>query len=413
MPLSAPQQTIADCKSRFRVAVCGRRFGKTHLAVRELCRHARDPDRDVYYIAPSYRQAKQIVWRKLKNKLQDLRWVKKVNETELAIVLKNNSTISLKGADNPDSLRGVSLSFAVLDEFAFMSEETWTEVIRPALADQQGHALFITTPTGKSNWAFRLFNMAETNSNWSSFTFSTLDGGNVTPEEVEAARADLDERTFRQEFLASFETYGSTIAYNFDRTRHVQDCSEVRARVGLKDLHVGVDFNNSPITAAVFIREKDTLYQIDEVYMNDSHTQELADELRARYPDSKITVYPDPAGRQRKTSANGQTDFSILANAGFVIRAPHAHDAVRDRINAFNSRLQTSSGEQYIVIDPRCKHTIETLEKFAYKPGTQIPDKKSGFDHMFDAASYLVAYLFPIRRAIARTAPQRFGHQIQ
>lgn len=413
MPLSQAQQTIADSAARFRVAICGRRFGKTHLAVRELCKNARFPDREVYYVAPSYRQAKQIVWRKLKRKLQDLRWAKKVNETELSILLKNNSTISLKGADNPDSLRGVSLSFAVLDEFAFIAEETWTEVIRPALADQQGHALFITTPTGKSNWSYRLFCQAETNPNWASFTYTTLDGGNVTQEEIEAARADLDERTFRQEFLASFETYGSTIAYNFDRSRHVRDTTEVRQRIGVKNLEVGVDFNNSPITAAICIREHDTLYQIDEVYMNDSHTQELADELRARYPDSKITVYPDPAGRQRKTSANGQTDFTILANAGFTVRAPHQHDAVRDRINAFNSRLQSSDGTSHIVIDPRCRHTIESLERFAYKPGTQIPDKASGFDHMFDAISYLVAFLFPIRRAVERMAPQRFGHRIQ
>ena len=88
MPLSLPQQAIADDTRRFRVVVAGRRFGKTFLSIRELCYYAREPDKEVWYIAPTYRQAKQIVWRKLKHKLQDLRWAKKINESELTITLK-------------------------------------------------------------------------------------------------------------------------------------------------------------------------------------------------------------------------------------------------------------------------------------------------------------------------------------
>jgi hypothetical protein len=83
MPLSLAQQHIADDSRRFRVVVAGRRFGKTHLSIRELCYHARTPEQEVWYVAPTYRQAKQIVWRKLKHKLQDLRWAKRINESEL------------------------------------------------------------------------------------------------------------------------------------------------------------------------------------------------------------------------------------------------------------------------------------------------------------------------------------------
>ena len=148
MPLSTAQQEIADDNHRFRVVVAGRRFGKTHLAIRELCYYGRIPDREVWYIAPTYRQAKQIVWRKLKHRLQDLRWIKKINESELSIILKNGSTIALKGADNADSLRGVGLDFMVMDEFADIDPEAWYETLRPTLSDKQGGALFIGTPKG-------------------------------------------------------------------------------------------------------------------------------------------------------------------------------------------------------------------------------------------------------------------------
>jgi phage terminase large subunit len=192
MPLSKAQDTIAESTTRFRVVVAGRRFGKTHLAIRELCFYAKEPDREVWYVAPTYRQSKQIVWRKLKHKLQDLRWTKRVNESELSITLKNGSTIALKGADNADSLRGVGLDFLVMDEFADIDPEAWYEVLRPTLADKQGGALFIGTPKGIGNWSHDLYQMPlENPDSWASFQFTTVDGGNVKPEEIEAARRDI------------------------------------------------------------------------------------------------------------------------------------------------------------------------------------------------------------------------------
>ena len=362
-------------------------------------------------MAPTYRQAKQIVWKKLKKKLVDLKWAKKVNETELSILLKNGSTISLKGADNFDSLRGVGLDFVVLDEFADIDPDAWYEVLRPALSDRQGSALFIGTPKGKGNWSFELFNKHEDDSMyWSSFQYTTIQGGNVTAEEIEAAKRDLDDRTFNQEYNATFETYGSIIAYNFDRNVHVKKYTGNLNLV--KELHIGIDFNNSPITAAICVREGNVLHQIDEVYMNDSNTGELANEISARYPGYKIIAYPDPAGRQRKTSANGQTDFTILSNAGFAVKAPNAHNSVRDRINSMNARLKTVDGVVHFYVDPKCKHTIDSLEKFAYKEGTQTPDKEKGFDHMFDALTYCVDYLFPLRREYEQLPPRMFTHRL-
>ena len=411
MPLSPAQDSIANDPHRFRVVVAGRRFGKTHLSIRELCYHASKPDQECFYIAPTYRQAKQIVWRKLKHKLQDLNWAKKINESELSITLKNGSVISLKGADTPDSLRGVGLDFMVIDEFADISEEAWTEVLRPTLADKQGKALFIGTPKGIGNWAHDLYTMPqEQPDTWSSYQFTTLDGGNVKAEEIEAARRDLDERTFRQEFMATFETYSGRIYYAFDRKIN----TVAPTTIDLSVIYIGMDFNIDPMSAVVAVRQGDNLYVIDEIRMFSSNTSEIVEEIKTRYGRSKVFVYPDPAARQRKTSAAGATDLTILSNAQFVVKAPNSHTPVRDRINGVNSRLRDAAGHSHLFIHPKCKYTIEGLERHTYKEGTSQPDKDSGYDHMMDALGYMVDYMFPVRRDIdpATRIPQRWGHAL-
>jgi len=410
MPLSSAQDTVANDPTRFRVVVAGRRFGKTHLSIRELCKHAKEPGREVWYVAPTYKMAKQIVWRKLKNKLQDLNWVKKANETELTLQLRNGSVISLKGADNYDSLRGVGLDFIVLDEFADIDPEAWYETLRPTLSDKQGRALFIGTPKGIGNWAYEIYQNSIDNPSWQSYSFTTIDGGRVPLEEIEAAKQDLDERTFRQEYLATFETFAGRIYYGFDRALNVRAWTKPVPDI----IYIGMDFNIDPMSAVIAVREGDTLNVIDEIRLFSSNTQEAVAEIKSRYGRSKIFVYPDPAGHQRKSSASGATDITILSNAGFVVKAPRHHTPVRDRINAVNSRLCSSSGVRHLYIDPKCKYTIEGLERQTYKEGSTQPDKDGGYDHMNDALGYMVDYLFPVKRDIDPdlTQPRRWTHAL-
>jgi len=408
MALSKAQRTIADAPFRFRVAVCGRRFGKTHLAIRELAKYASKPEQKCWYIAPTYRMAKQIVWKKLKKKLLSINWVKKVNEQDLTLELVNGSEISLRGADNYDSLRGVGLNFICLDEAADIDQEAWYEVLRPTLADTGGHALFLGTPKGM-NWFKDIYDNFTTKSNWMSFQFTTVDGGNVPPEEVEQARQDLDARTFSQEFLATFENFSGIIAYAFGQ-HNIKSAEPVNAN---EQLILGTDFNVSPMSCCVMRRTKDGLHCIDEIVLYSSNTNELIDEIRNRYPKNPITIYPDPAGVQRKTSANGNTDIKLLENAGFTVRYHRQHPQVKDRINSANSLFfKRDNGTTRFYIDAKCKHTIKSLQQFCYKEDSQIPDKDSGFDHMFDALTYAIQYLFPINKEVERVIPRAFGHQL-
>lgn len=411
MPLSQAQQQIADSTKRFRTAICGRRFGKTFLAIRELAKFARLPNQRCWYIAPTRGQGKGIVWELLKQRLGDLRWIAKTNESELSITLVNGSEISIKSADAYDRMRGFSVNFCVFDEFADMDPEVWTAV-RPTLSDKQGHAMFIGTPKGgRSSWAYEIYNNAlDNSSNWASWTFTTLDGGNVTEAEIEAAKQDLDEKTFRQEYLATWEEAANRIYYAFDRQQNVIDITDYDTSTIL----CGIDFNIDPVSCIIMIRKGDILYAIDEIRMYSSNTQELVDEIHHRYPRSKVMCYPDPAGNQRKTSAGGVTDNIILRNAGFTVKVPNSHTPVRDRINAVNSRLCNASGVRQLFISPKCKYMIECLERQTYKENTSQPDKDSGYDHLNDALGYAVDYLFPVRRNVDPDSvrPQRWGHAL-
>ena len=411
MPLSRPQQTISESSARFRVVVAGRRFGKTYLAIRELSRAARFPNRNCWFVAPTYRMCKQIVWDGLKHKLQDLNWVSRINESDLTITLKNGSKISLRGADNPDSLRGVALDFLAMDEFAFIDESAWTSVLRPTLSDRQGSAMFITTPIGR-NWAFDLYQkgLDPSEHQWASFSYTTIEGGRVSAEEIEQARRDLDARTFRQEYEATWEEYANRIYYAFDRSLNVRRYTDPAPT----HISVGLDFNVGQMSATLFARSGDTIHAFDEISLYSSNTAEMAAELQARYPKARFTVYPDPAGSARKSSADiGVTDHTILRNAGFTVKVPHSHNPVKDGINAVNSMLCNSRGEQRFYVDPQCRKTIESLEKHTYKEGTSQPDKDSGHDHFSDAVRYFIDYEFPVKRDVIRDyhEPRRWGHR--
>lgn len=402
MQLTKPQTDIFTNQARFRVVVAGRRFGKTFLSTAELIRAALSGDgKNCWYIAPTYKAAKEIAWGMLIEAIPP-EYITKTNETALSLHLANGSIISLKGAEKPDNLRGRALDFCVLDEFADMRKEAWFEVIRPSLSDRKGSAIFIGTPKGRNHFYDLWAKGVDKDEGWSSHQYTTLEGGNVDANEITAAKQDLDERTFEQEYQARFVNYSGVIYYNFSREQSV-----IRYHGEPDRILIGMDFNLDPMSAVVMTRKGNTLHAFDEIVIFGSNTDEMADEIRKRFGTKNVTIYPDPACRQRKTSAGGRTDLSILQNAGFEVKVRNSHSAIRDRINAVNSRLRSADGVRQLFVDPKCKKTIESLERQTYKEGTSQVNK-DGFDHMNDALGYAVDYLFPIRKQFEAPAPQRW-----
>jgi hypothetical protein len=404
MPLTKPQAEVIKDSARFRILITGRRFGKTFLAIHELARFARFPNRKVWYVAPTYRQAKAICWQELVQRLRKHNWVSEVNNSDLTVILRNNSRISLRGADNENSLRGIGLDFLVMDEFADISPVAWYEVLRPTLSDTQGHALFCGTPRGFGNWGYDMYVKGQSDKEWQSFKFTTLEGLQVPKEEIEQAKEDLDERTFQQEYMASFVNYAGMIYYNFDRNKNIID----HYSNPYKTLHIGLDFNVDPMCAVVSVIENDRIIVIDEIQIWSSNTNEMVEEIKSRYKNKSV-IYPDPSARQRKTSAGGLTDLAILKNAGFEVRSRNTAPLVRDRINSVNAKLKNAKGINSLFILKSCKNVIKSIERQIYKEGTHIPDKDSGYDHFNDALGYMVEYNFPLKREFNPSPPSRWS----
>ena len=395
MKLTNPQKQISSDDNRFRVVVAGRRFGKSYLSINELAKFSRLPNQKCLYVAPTYRQAKTVIWDDLKEKLYAVNWIKKVNESDLSILLVNGSKISIRSSDNKDALRGAKYNFIVLDECADMDPDTFYTVLRPTLSDTKGSALFIGSPKGR-NWFYDLYVQAGATEDWNAHQFTTIEGGQVDEEEIEAAKRDMDERQFQQEYLASFVDYAGVIYYAFGEENMQQfDQSTLTPRT---PLHIGIDFNIDPMSAVVGVIKQDVLHIIDEIEIYSSNTLEMVKEIQSRYPHRIIFVYPDASGQAQKTSAAGFTDHVLLHNAGFKVKVGKANPPVIDRINSVNSMLCNSNGERKLLIDPKCKRLRECMIKHTYKEGTRQPDKNSGLDHLGDALGYAVYQNFAIRQ---------------
>jgi len=204
LDLHPAQLEIFHSDKRFKIVAAGRRFGKSYLSAWLLLIKAiQSESKDVFYIAPTFQQAKDIMWHMLKELGRDL--IAQAHENTAVLTLVNGRKIYLKGSDRPETLRGVGLAYVVLDEYASMKPVVWEQIIRPTLADVKGEAFFIGTPAGKNHF-FDLYKDALEDDDWEAFQFNSTDNPYLPPEEIEASRKTMSSMSFRQEFEASFET---------------------------------------------------------------------------------------------------------------------------------------------------------------------------------------------------------------
>jgi hypothetical protein len=408
------QGQIFKDRRRFRVVLAGRRGGKTVLGGVELLRGAAEIVGDYYYVAPTYRMARDIAWDTYKRIIPE-RWVRKKNEANLKIELINGSAIYLKGSEDPDALRGPALSGVVMDECAFQQEYTWRSVIRPALSDRGGWGLFTTTPSpeGTAGWFYETIlllkdaEMADPGLErldplqWSLYEYTSLQGGNIPAAEIEEARRTLAPEVFAREYEAKIETNTGLVVPcfsmdNIDSTI----CDDQRL-----PLYIGIDFNNDPLTAicANIIRKNGKIYELrvfDEITLKNATTWDLAEVVNDKYGVNELAesddgarrvIYglPDPTGKRKQTSGVGVSDHQILRKAGLRVYAPEAPYNTADKIRAVNAALRTADGEVHTKIHPRCRELVKSFRTLGYAEGTRMPNKKLGVDHAFDAFGYL------------------------
>ena len=205
------QQDVWNDPTRFKVIAAGRRCGKSRYAAYRLLVEALQSEKGhVFYVAQTQGQARDVMWGVLCEIGRPV--IKTAHINNLQITLINGATVSLKGSDRPDTMRGVSLKFVVLDEFAGMKPEVWEEVLRPALADQKGQAVFIGTPAGRNHfWDLFQYASISGDTDWKSWHLTSFDNPLLDPKEIESAKQSMSSFAYRQEFMANFEAKDSEL----------------------------------------------------------------------------------------------------------------------------------------------------------------------------------------------------------
>ena len=205
------QQEVYEDPARFKVIAAGRRTGKSRLAAWKLIIEGLAAKKgQIFYVAPTQGQARDIMWDLLLELGHDVITGKHVNNLQITLV--NGTKISLKGADRPETMRGISLKYLVMDEYADMKPEVWEQILRPALADLKGSAMFIGTPMGRNHF-YELYQYAclEDDEDWAGFHYTSYDNPIIDAKEIEQAKKSMSSYSFRQEFMASFEAMGSEL----------------------------------------------------------------------------------------------------------------------------------------------------------------------------------------------------------
>lgn len=372
--LTESQKQVAIDPHRFRVLCCGRRWGKTTLAIDQMKARSAIPNSRICYIAPTYQQSRDIAWEQLK---RDYHNVGKMNESRLEIDIINGSKIQLRGWESIETLRGQKFDLIVLDEIATMRNFwlSWQEVIRPTLTDTKGEALFISTPKGFNHF-YDLYNLESKDTDFKSFHFSTYDNNYIPKEEIDKAKKELTEDRFAQEYLADFRKTEGLVYKEFLRAYHV---FRNLPSVSMVKTFGGLDFGfTNPVAVLTIKKDKYANYWVtDEWYKTGITDAQIADYVSALNWEE---CYPDPE------SASGIEELKRRnVNVREVVKNK---DSIRNGINTIRELFKANR----LKIHESCRNLIWELETYSY------PDKKSDHneeekpikenDHALDALRY-------------------------
>lgn len=337
------QLEFHDRKERFALEVCHRRFGKTVMVVNDLIRDAIRcalPNPRVAYIAPLYRQAKAVAWDYVQQYTRAIPGMK-YNQAELRADFPNGARFSLYGADNPDSLRGIYLDAAGLDEFAQMSDRLWGEIIRPALADRKGRATFIGTPMGH-NAFFDLYERHKGDPDWYVRVHRASETGYVDPDELKAARNQMSEEQYAQEFECSWSAaiqgaYYGRLLEEADRKGRIKS---VNADPGLP-VETWWDLGIGDSTAIWFAQRSGPEIRLIDYYENNGEPLAHYAQVLKEKAAAGRWVYGDhvvPHDAQQRSIDTGNTRLETLRNLGVEAKV-QAQSRLEDGIEAVRRML--------------------------------------------------------------------------
>lgn len=394
-----------DDTKRFKYLLTGRRGGKTLLMKEDICKHvpSMPPKSRIYYIGPTNADAQDLIWDDLEERFDELGWEYRSRTSKKRFEFSKKRYVYVIGADKL-RIRGKRAYRVYLDEIGEYKVDlnnVW-RAVRPALTDLEGGGIVATTPNGKGSQAYDFYLEALKRHNWKFFTWHTADNPFINESEIEEAKLELDEKSFNQEYMASWESFEGLAYYNFEEALHLKDCSEFN--FGLGHINIMLDFNVNPTT--LIVGQKKTLirtgrrlqemhYFRKEYSLKNSSTidtmKAFCKDFKKQRGDVLINVYGDAAG-QARSSTTGYSDYyyvkEVLEKTGFTYKmnVPGANPAVIDRVAHSNSYLKNYYGETRVNIDPSCNDLIRDLASQPLE-GRQLSDKNN-LGHKGDAFGY-------------------------
>jgi hypothetical protein len=417
----AYQQELHLSTARFTVIAGGRRVGKSKMALQELIKCClTKPGSHCWWVAPTISMAREIGWEEFRESfMQDLGpALQSTNEALGRVRFRNGSTIYFKGSDSERSLRGRGLNYVVVDEAAFVAEEAWTQSLLPALADQKGRALLISTPNGR-NWFWKMCNFAYLDRtgmyryfHWPSFLNPLMDAA-----EMELMRSSVSEQDFRQEFLAEFVTRGGAVYSDFGEENiiKVPYGQLLSPNPHNYDIYLGIDFGYANPAAVCFMAVDHTteeVTQFDELYVTrakiDVIEHMIVEKLQnhGMLPENVRYVYVDPAGNAEDLQM-GISPVDFLRQSPFRWRVINKKSLIAPGLALVRSFVRASSGLRRYFVTSNCGETIRSLQGYTYskKVGSELvkeePEKDGLHDHMCDAIRYFFVNRFDQAKYVA------------
>lgn len=360
-------ENLHQKEERWIVLVCHRRAGKTVAVINHLLRDALiNPDSRYAFIAPTYKQAKGIAWDILKQYTNVVEG-RKINESELRVDFPNGSRIRLYGADNPDSLRGITLDGVAFDEYSQQPSNVFTEVVRPALADRQGYGIWIGTPKGKNSF-YRLFKSAQENEKYHAFLLKASESGVLPKEELEDAREGMDPEEYEQEFECSFlaAIKGSYYSRHVAKARDEDRITRVNYDP-LLPVHTFWDLGVSDPTVILFVQFlRDEIRIIDRYIATNEDLSHYVKELQKR-----DYVYGDhwlPWDAQAKDLTSNESPHDMLKRLGIRGR-------ITPNIKVNHGIESVKMHFKKLYIDERLEQFIDNISQYR----AEWDDKRGGF----------------------------------
>ena len=374
------QKIVALDPHRFRVLRCGRRWGKTTLAIDQMKGRAAVSNSKIAYLSNTYQQSRDIAWEQLK---RDCINAGTLNEARLEIKLVNGSQIVLRGWESVETLRGQAFDLIVVDEVASMNNfwVNWQEVLRPTLTDTRGEAIFISTPKGFNHF-YDLCNLELTDKDFKTFHFTSYENPYIPKDEIDRAKETLPPDRFAQEYEASFQKTKGLVYKEFSRDKHLY---ETLPEIRLQKL-VGTDFGYRNPAAVLEIRfDGEMVWVNDEWYKTERTDAQIADYVKACNFEA---VYPDPenSGGIEEMRRKGVNVREVMKGKG----------SVRAGIQMIRELLIRNK----LKINKRCVNLISEFEMYSYDENrnerNEQEDPIKANDHALDALRYVISSCLPI-----------------